>query len=192
MAGATVIAQDFSADSDTVTREARNRAFAARIANAERWPDAAPHLLTPDGCPTIGDDSGALGAADYVVTGAGPVFIFNVHTGRGIGYRGDSLKVSELPFGVWKACGRPLLLRPLTAYQIAPLKLEGIPRAMIQAATGGAFSGIIEGAEPVTLAEAAATLDGITPHLWALEDDRRYARIAPGVYGRAFNVLAVK
>ena len=58
MAGATVIAQDFSADSDTVTREARNRAFAARIANAERWPDAAPHLLTPDGCPTIGDDSG--------------------------------------------------------------------------------------------------------------------------------------
>lgn len=167
----------------------------ARIANTDR----CPYPRDVAGA-TLGDSSGSLTYATHTVTIVGDHLVgLTDRDGRTIYYHGFTLKVSVIPFGTWKACGCPGVLRPLTGYQVPPFKLEGLPRAQVRDATAGAFTGIIEGAEPITMKQAASELDAVTPRLWALENDRGSDLLTGAgetvgdlpVYATWFNVIAV-
>ena len=146
-------------------------------------------------------DAGAFGPSapsDYApawsaTVRGGTVFVASLLAAGGppVGLRGDSLAVSVLAVDQWLAGGRPSVLRPLDATN--PPRFMCWDRGAVLARSGGAVDGAIEGAPYVTLADAAAALDGVTPYVWAVENDRGTAAVEGkrGVWSSWFNVLVV-
>ena len=150
-------------------------------------------------------DAASLGPSapsDYapawsVTVRGGTVFVASLLAAGGppCGFHGDALAVSVLAVDQWLAGGRPGAVRPLDGRN--PPRFVCWDREAILARSSGATDGGIDGAPYVTLADAAAVLDGVTPYVWAIENDRGAAPLEGSVPGKRgvwtswFNVIVV-